>query len=164
MDYYSANDSAILTKPKNVISRGNVCIHPTACIHPEAIVGPNVTIGKYVKIGEGARVKDSILLDDITVGPHTVIINTIVGWGTIIGSWTRIEGILKSGEKTNKTLQEQEFEGYYHNTKTDSQQEVQRLIKNGVTIIGAGSEIASEIHVRNCVVLPSKKILKSTYH
>jgi mannose-1-phosphate guanylyltransferase len=98
------------------------------------------------------------LLDDIVVGDHAVIINSIVGWGSSIGSWTRIEGILKTGEKKNKTLQEEEYEGYYHNTKNESQQEVQRLIKNGVTVIGAGTVISSEIHIRNCVVLPNKKI------
>jgi hypothetical protein len=64
------------------------------------------------------------LLDDIEVGAHTVIINSIIGWGTIIGSWTRIEGILKFGDKKKKTLQEEEFEGYYHDTKPESSQEV----------------------------------------
>lgn len=79
-----------------------------------------MTIGKYVKIGAGARIKDSILLDDISIGPHSVIINSIIGWGTNIGSWTRIEGILKSGDKKKHTLQEEEYEGYYHNTNKDS--------------------------------------------
>ena len=89
----------------------------------DALVGPNVTIGKYVKIGEGARIKDSILLDDISVGAHSVIINSIIGWGTNIGTWTRIEGILKFGDKKeNKTLQEEEFEGYYHNTTNNDSQ------------------------------------------
>jgi NDP-sugar pyrophosphorylase family protein len=79
-----------------------------------------VTIGKFVTIGPGARIKDSILLDDISVGAHSVIINSIIGWGTNIGEWTRIEGILKSGDNKKHTLQEEEYEGYYHNTNSES--------------------------------------------
>jgi mannose-1-phosphate guanylyltransferase len=57
-----------------------------------------VTIGKYVKIGPGARVKNSIILDDVHIDSHAVIINSIIAWSTIIGSWARIEGILKTGK------------------------------------------------------------------
>jgi len=62
------------------------------------VIGPNVTIGKYAKIGAGARVKNSIVLEDVAVEDHAVIINSIIGWSTIVGSWARIDGVLKAGQ------------------------------------------------------------------
>jgi len=62
------------------------------------VIGPNVTIGKYAKIVAGARVKNIIVLEDVAVEDHAVIINSIIGWSTIVGSWARIDGVLKAGQ------------------------------------------------------------------
>jgi len=45
-----------------------------------------------VKIGVGVRIKDSIILDGVTVKDHAYIVNSIIGWNSIIGQWCRIEG------------------------------------------------------------------------
>lgn len=73
-----------------------VCIHPTANIHSGAKIGPNVSIAAHAKIGDGARIINSIILEDVVVSPHAVIINAIIGWSSLIGSWARIEGLLNT--------------------------------------------------------------------
>lgn len=46
---------------------GPLIIHPSAKVDPSAKLGPNVSIGANVVIGAGVRVKDSIILDDVTI-------------------------------------------------------------------------------------------------
>ena len=60
-----------------------------------------MTIGKYAFVGAGSRIKNSIVLEDVVIKDHAVIINSIIGWSTHVGSWTRIEGILKFGTKNS---------------------------------------------------------------
>ena len=96
MDYYQEVLSTILTKPKDLDSHqieGIVCIHPSAEIHPGAKIGPNVTIGAQVKVGDGARIKNSIILEDVVIHPHAVVLNAIIGWTSVVGSWARVEGV-----------------------------------------------------------------------
>ncbi|WZN60909.1 mannose-1-phosphate guanyltransferase [Chloropicon roscoffensis] len=71
---------------------GNVYIHPTAEVHPTAKIGPNVAIEAGAVISQGARVKDCIVLNDVQVLPHACIVNSIVGWGSVVGPWARIQG------------------------------------------------------------------------
>jgi mannose-1-phosphate guanylyltransferase len=47
---------------------GAVYIHPSAHVDPTAKIGPNVSIGPRAVIGKGVRVKDSIILDNVTIG------------------------------------------------------------------------------------------------
>lgn len=63
-------------------------------MHPGAKVGPNVMIGAHVKVGDGARIINSIILEDVIIQPHAVVINSIIGWTSVIGSWARVEGLL----------------------------------------------------------------------
>ena len=76
-----------------------VCIHPTAEVHPGAKIGPNVTIGAHAKIADGVRIINSIILEDALVQPHAVIINSIIGWSAVIGSWSRVEGLLTKNDQ-----------------------------------------------------------------
>jgi mannose-1-phosphate guanylyltransferase len=69
-----------------------VYIHPTAKVDPAAKIGPNVSIGAGVVIGPGARLKDCIVLEDVRVADHAVIRESIVGWGSSIGYWARVQG------------------------------------------------------------------------
>jgi len=73
-----------------------VFIHPTAEIHAEAKIGPNVTIGAHTRVGDGARIINSIILEDVQIQANAVVINAIVGWTSVIGSWTRVEGLLEN--------------------------------------------------------------------
>ena len=101
----------ILTKPNDIDSdqiEGLVCIHPSADIHPDAKIGPNVTIGAEVKVGEGARIMNSIILEDVVIHPHSVVMHAIIGWTSVIGSWSRVEGIPnKENQPTYLILQKE---------------------------------------------------------
>ena len=64
---------------------------PPRSIPPQKI-GPNVAIEAGAVISQGARVKDCIVLNDVQVLPHACIVNSIVGWGSVVGPWARIQG------------------------------------------------------------------------
>jgi mannose-1-phosphate guanylyltransferase len=70
---------------------GAVFVHPTAKIDPRATIGPNVSIGAGVTVGPGVRLKNCIILEDVTVEDHAVIIGSIIGWGSSVGHWTRVQ-------------------------------------------------------------------------
>ena len=81
-----------------------VYIHPSALIHPTAKLGPNVSIGPRTVIGRGVRVRDSIILDNCEINHDSCILNSVIGWDSKIGSWTRIEGAsLKDSESLETT-------------------------------------------------------------
>eukprot|EP00729_Bicosta_minor_P003994 gene3994-26884_t len=86
----SSDHASMLATGDNII--GNVWIHPNADVHPSARLGPNVSISVGVKIGAGARIRDSILLEGVTIGEHSVVLNAIVDQRCSIGRWSRVEG------------------------------------------------------------------------
>ncbi|XP_038997931.1 mannose-1-phosphate guanyltransferase 1-like [Hibiscus syriacus] len=54
-------------------------------------IGPNVSISANVRIGAGARLINCIVLDDVEVQENAVVINSIVGWKSSIGKWSRVQ-------------------------------------------------------------------------
>ncbi|MDQ6819026.1 MAG: NDP-sugar synthase [Actinomycetota bacterium] len=56
-----------------------------------ATVGPRTVLGRGVLIGHGAQVERSVLLDGVTVGPHSTIISSIVGPDVEIGERCQLE-------------------------------------------------------------------------
>jgi len=117
---------------------GPVIIHPSAVINPSAKIGPNVSIGPNVVIGSGARVKDSIVLDDVQIKDHACVLNSVIGWRSSIGEWSRVEGGSKVGLEQSFPLR---------GPKDDI-----------VTILGEDVFVGDEIIIRNCVVLPHKEL------
>lgn len=69
-----------------------VFIHPSAQVDPTAKLGPNVSVGPRAKIGPGARVKEAIVLEDAEVKHDACVLYSIVGWGSVVGAWSRVEG------------------------------------------------------------------------
>ncbi|KAK4184662.1 nucleotide-diphospho-sugar transferase, partial [Podospora australis] len=128
-----------LAKPSaNIIPP--VFIHPTANVHPTAKLGPNVSIGPRVTVGAGARVKESIVLEDSEIKHDACVLYSIIGWGSRVGAWARVEGT-----PTPVTS---------HNTS---------IIKNGVkvqaiTILGKECVVGDEVRVQNCICLPFKDL------
>lgn len=117
-----------------------VFIHPTANVHPTAVLGPNVSIGPRVTIGPGVRIKESIVLEDAEVKHDACILYSIIGWGSRVGAWARVEGT-----PTPVTS---------HNTS---------IVKNGVkvqaiTILGKECGVGDEVRVQNCICLPFKDL------
>jgi len=112
---------------------GNVLIHADATIHPTSKLGPNVTIGANAVIGAGVRIKNSIILDKAQIKEHACVQYAIVGWHCSVGKWTRLEG----------------QPNYYVDIP-------------GITILGTGVHVASEIVVTSSVILPHKDLGSDT--
>ena len=117
-----------------------VYIHPTAKVDPTAKLGPNVSIGPKAIVGPGARVKESIVLEDCEIRHDACVMYAIIGWGSRVGAWARVEGTPTA--VTN------------HSTS---------IIKNGVkvqsiTILGKECGVGDEVRVQNCVCLPYKEL------
>ncbi|KAM0254673.1 hypothetical protein ACHAQJ_006523 [Trichoderma viride] len=117
-----------------------VFIHPTADVHPTAKLGPNVSIGPRVVVGAGARIKESIVLEDSEIKHDACILYSIIGWGSRVGAWARVEG-----------------------SPTPAGSHSTSIIKNGVkvqsiSILGKDCGVGDEVHVQNCVCLPYKEL------
>jgi mannose-1-phosphate guanylyltransferase len=131
--------SSELTKPSGTVLPP-VYIHPTARVDPTAKLGPNVSIGPRVVIGAGVRVRDSIILEDVEIKHDSCILYAIVGWGSKIGAWARVEGSPLPVTSHSTTV-----------------------IKNGVkvqsiTILGKECSVGDEVKIQNCVCLPYKEL------
>ncbi|QKX58632.1 uncharacterized protein TRUGW13939_05757 [Talaromyces rugulosus] len=117
-----------------------VYIHPTAEVDPTAKLGPNVSIGPRAIVGAGARVKEAIILEDAEIKHDACVLYAIIGWGSRVGAWARVEGTpIVAGS---------------HSTS---------VIKNGVkvqsiTILGKECGVGDEVRVQNCVCLPYKEL------
>ncbi|XVF14170.1 hypothetical protein REPUB_Repub09cG0034200 [Reevesia pubescens] len=113
----------------------DVYVHPSAKVHPTAKIGPNVSISgvsesytSNVRVGAGVRLISCIILDDVEVQENAVVINSIVGWKSSIGKWSRVQA-----------------DGDYN-------------AKLGITILGEAVTVEDEVVVINSIVLPNKTL------
>ena len=94
LESYGINDPQLLasnasTGPKIIAP---VFIHPSAQVDPSAVLGPNVTIDANCVIGEGVRIKESVILPGVRIKDNACVIDSIIGWNSTIGTWSRVEG------------------------------------------------------------------------
>lgn len=87
-----------LAQGEEFVHTGHVLVHPTAQVAPSAKLGPAVTVGPNAVIGEGARVSRSVIMADANVKPHAHVRQSIVGWGSTVGRWARIENVTVLGD------------------------------------------------------------------
>ncbi|KAH9385240.1 mannose-1-phosphate guanylyltransferase [Nematocida major] len=66
-------------------------IDKTARISPGAMIGKNTTIGPGVEIEEGVEIENSIVFEGACIKKNALIVNSIIGWGAVVGRWSRIE-------------------------------------------------------------------------
>ena len=111
--------------------KGTVFMHPSARIDATAKLGPNVSIASGVRVGAGARLMNCVLLLGASVGDNAVVSHAIVGGGSKVGKWGRVQG---SGD-------------------ADAQ--------FGVSILGEDVSVGEEACVVQCIVLPHKEIRAS---
>lgn len=130
---------------------GNVYIHPTATVHSTAMLGPNVSVGSNVSIGPGVRIRESIILDDAVIKDHTLILYSIVGRGSKIGRWARIEGTSKDPDP-NKPFAKMENFSLFN---------LEGKLNPSITILGCFVTVPSEEILLNSIVLPHKELTKS---
>jgi mannose-1-phosphate guanylyltransferase len=77
---------------------GNVIIDETAIIGQGCVIGPNVSIGKMCVIGDGVRLSNCVILHRVKVKNFARVADSIVGWGTSVGQWARIDNKAVIGE------------------------------------------------------------------
>lgn len=99
-------------------------------------------------IGKGCRVKESIILDNSQLQPFSTVLQSVVGWNSRIGMWSRVEGTPPAGWTMARS-------GGVWPSKTGVKDQ-------SITILGENVSVAPETYVRNCTVLPHKE-LKSSY-
>lgn len=141
LQHYALTDPSRLVRaqPSGCTLIGNVVIAADAQIDPTARIGPDVAIGPRVRIGSGVRVRNAILLGDCDVRPHACIINAVLASRCIVGAWARIEGApleLHMGRRR-----------FVDATK-----------RSDVAILANDVDVAPEIIVRQCIVLPNKQL------
>jgi mannose-1-phosphate guanylyltransferase len=92
-----------LATPKNApyVHVGNVLVDPSAKIGANCKIGPNVTIGPNVVIGDGVRLQRCVILSGSTIKDHAWIKNSIIGWHSTVGRWSRLEGVTVLGDDVN---------------------------------------------------------------
>ncbi|KAK9810857.1 hypothetical protein WJX73_002434 [Symbiochloris irregularis] len=77
---------------------GDNIVHPTAKIGKDCRIGPNVSIGIECEIANGVRISNSVLLHRVKVRDYSRIADSIIGWGSSTGRWTRIDNKCVIGE------------------------------------------------------------------
>jgi len=127
---------------------GDVFIHSTATVDPTAVLGPNVSVGKNVRIGAGARVRESILLGNSTVGEHSLVIYSVIGWNSSVGNWSRVEGT-PDDPNPNKPFAKMENSPLFN---------VGGQLNPSITILGSSVAVPSEVIILNSIVLPHKEL------
>lgn len=107
---------------------GDVYIHPSVKLHPTAKIGPNVSISANVRVGPGVRLINCIILDDVEIKDNAVVINSIIGWKSSIGRWSRVQA---SGDDNERL---------------------------GITILGEAVTVEDEVAVIGSIVLQNKTL------
>ncbi|XP_012584574.1 PREDICTED: mannose-1-phosphate guanyltransferase alpha isoform X1 [Condylura cristata] len=130
--------------------RGNVYIHPTAKVAPSAVLGPNVSIGEGVTVGEGVRLRETIVLHGAALQEHTCVLHSIVGWGSNVGRWARVEGT-PNDPNPNDPRAHMDSESLFKDGK----------LLPAITILGCRVRIPAEVLILNSIVLPHKELSRS---
>ena len=71
---------------------------PSASIGPDCRIGPNVSIGEGVEVGPGCRLRNCVVMKGAKVGRFACVLDSILGWGTRIAEWARVEGCVLGEE------------------------------------------------------------------
>ncbi|KAF4519788.1 hypothetical protein B566_EDAN009040 [Ephemera danica] len=130
---------------------GDVYVHPTASVHPTAVLGPNVSIGANAVVGPGARVRESILLDGVHIDDHSLILQSILGRGSSVGAWARVEGT-PCDPNPNKPFAKMENVPLFN---SDGR------LNPAITILGCNVSVPAEVILLNSIVLPYKELSRS---
>jgi len=116
-------------------------------IGPQVVISPSTSVGKNVRIGPFTEVKDSILMDDVSIGSGSVVANSVIGMGSDLGTrFTSLSGAASV-----------EVEGEWHRVEAiGSQIGDDVVIAGGVvaepgTIVGAKCKVGAMVRLRGNV-------------
>jgi len=98
LDYLRENRPAELADGVGASPVGNVVMDSTATIGTGCRLGPDVVIGPGCVIEDGVRLARCTLLEGCRVCEHAVVLDSILGWRSTVGRWTRVEGVSVLGE------------------------------------------------------------------
>jgi len=147
--YNKVNQERLTKEGKNTPKIiGDVFIHESASVDSTAVLGPNVSIGKNVKIGAGARIRESIVLGNSSVGENTLVLYSVIGWNSVVGSWSRVEGT-PDDPNPNKPFAKMENNPLFN---------VSGQLNPSITILGSNVVVPSEVMLLNSIVLPHKEL------
>ncbi|MGA1819810.1 MAG: bifunctional sugar-1-phosphate nucleotidylyltransferase/acetyltransferase [Thermoplasmatota archaeon] len=82
----------------NSVLVGPISIGKDTVVGPSAYIGANVSIGDNCTVGPFSVVKDSLIMDDVTMGSHSSLYQSIVAQGSTLGDFLGVE----KGEYTIK--------------------------------------------------------------
>jgi len=77
---------------------GNVLVDESASVGKGCRLGPDVVIGPGCVIEDGVRLSRCTLLGGCRVCAHAIVLDSILGWQSTVGRWTRVEGVSVLGE------------------------------------------------------------------
>ncbi len=83
--------------PYTVVT-GPAVIGDGCVIGPHACIGPGVSLGSRTVIEPFCRINNSILMEDVEIGTHSVIESAVIGSGAVLGDHTtatRKEGVVE---------------------------------------------------------------------
>lgn len=66
-------------------------IGPNVRLESRCVVGPYAIIGKNTLIGPTARIKNSLLFNNVIIDEGSVISDSLIGENVVVGKWVRIE-------------------------------------------------------------------------
>ena len=114
-------------------------------------------------MGKGVRIKDSIILDNVEIKANSCILHSIIGWGSKIGTWARVEGTSITNDQTVITQNGVKVQSItilgklYFKKKVYSDLIIILIILNFI-FIANDVMVKDEIIIRNCIVLPHKEL------
>ena len=86
------NPSALTSAGDAYEVRGDVMVHKSAVVGAGSVLGPRVVIGPDCEVGEGVRLEGAALLRGSRVQAHSLIKDSVIGWGSDIGKWCSVCG------------------------------------------------------------------------
>jgi mannose-1-phosphate guanylyltransferase len=91
LSYLNRSNPKALAKDKGCFV-GNVVMDPSVTIGEHCKIGPNVVLGPNVVIGDGVRLQKCVIMESVVIKDHAWVANSIVGWRSTVGKWSRLEG------------------------------------------------------------------------
>ncbi|MDO9539655.1 MAG: sugar phosphate nucleotidyltransferase [Methanocalculus sp.] len=91
---------------------GPVRIGEDTSIGPHVVIGPDVSIGDRVVIEPFTLITKSILMNDVRIGSHSRMTDSVIGEGSFIGdhlSTITSDGLFSLGEETTKMIHQGTF-------------------------------------------------------
>jgi len=98
LEYLRENRPAELADASSDCYQGNVVVDASVEVGDGCLIGPDVTIGPGCVIEDGVRLARCALLEGVKVGAHACVQDSVLGWHSTVGAWTRVEGVSVLGE------------------------------------------------------------------